>query len=36
MPLFTQGLVSRGFSDEEIDKILGGNVLRVLREVWKS
>ncbi len=29
-PLFTVGLVQRGFSDEEIRKIIGGNVLRVL------
>ena len=28
-PLFTVGLVQRGFSDEEIRKIIGGNVLRV-------
>lgn len=34
MPLFTEGLVARGFSDEDIQKILGGNVLRVLKEVW--
>src|SRR5690606_15386093 len=32
-PLFTVGLVQRGCSDEEIRKIIGGNVLRVLREV---
>lgn len=31
-PLFTVGLVQRGFSDEEIQKIIGGNVLRVCRE----
>lgn len=31
-PLFTVGLVQRGYSDEDIRKILGGNVLRVLRE----
>ena len=31
-PLFTVGLVQRGFSDEEIRKIIGGNVLRVLKE----
>jgi len=30
-PLFTVGLVSRGFSDTDIEKILGGNFLRVLR-----
>ena len=32
-PLFTVGLVQRGYSDEEIQKILGGNMLRVARAV---
>lgn len=36
LPLFTQGLVSRGFSDSDIQKILGGNVLRVLQAAWKA
>ena len=27
-------LVRNGYSDEDIEKVLGGNVLRVLREVW--
>lgn len=31
-PLVTQGLLNRGYSDEDIRKIMGGNVLRVLRE----
>lgn len=31
-PLFTVGLVQRGYSDDDIRKILGGNVLRVLRD----
>jgi membrane dipeptidase len=30
-PLFTVGMVQRGYSDEDIQKILGGNVLRVAR-----
>lgn len=30
-PLFTVGLVQRGYSDEEIQKIIGGNVMRVAR-----
>ena len=30
-PLFTVGLVQRGYSDDDIRKILGGNVLRVAR-----
>lgn len=27
-------LVAEGYSDDDIEKVLGGNVLRVLREVW--
>ncbi len=30
-PLFTVGMVQRGYSDSDIQKILGGNVLRVCR-----
>lgn len=33
-PLFTVGLVQRGYSDDDIQKILGGNVLRVARAVF--
>lgn len=32
-PNITRGLVARGYSDEEIKKIIGGNALRVIREV---
>jgi len=32
-PIFTVGMVQRGYSDDDIRKILGGNVLRVAREV---
>lgn len=32
-PLFTVGLVMRGYSDDDIQKIIGGNVLRVARGV---
>lgn len=32
-PMFTVGMVGRGYSDDDIQKILGGNVLRVLRAV---
>ena len=32
-PLFTVGLVQRGHSDADIQKIIGGNILRVAREV---
>ena len=31
-PLFTVGLVQRGYSDKDIQKIIGGNVLRVCRD----
>ncbi|HHW99120.1 MAG TPA: membrane dipeptidase [Firmicutes bacterium] len=34
MPLITEGLVKRGYSDEHIRLILGENYLRVFREVW--
>ena len=30
----TQGLVARGYEDEDIRGILGGNFLRVFRAVW--
>jgi membrane dipeptidase len=32
-PLFTVGLVQRGYPDQDIQKILGGNMLRVARAV---
>ncbi len=35
-PMFTVGLVQRGYSDEAIQKILGLNVLRVARAVWEN
>jgi membrane dipeptidase len=34
-PAITEELVRRGHSDEDILKILGGNLTRVFREVWK-
>ena len=33
LPKITQGLLDRGYSEEDIRKILGGNVLRVFGEV---
>jgi len=33
-PLFTVGLVQRGYSDDEIQKIIGGNALRVTKAVF--
>jgi membrane dipeptidase len=35
IPNLVRGLMERGFSDEEMVKILGGNTLRVMREVEK-
>jgi len=32
-PLFTVGLVQRGYTDNDIQKILGGNILRVLNSL---
>ncbi|MGQ9647487.1 MAG: dipeptidase [Thermodesulfobacteriota bacterium] len=34
-PNFTKGLVSRGYSEQDIKKILGENFIRVFKEVWK-
>jgi membrane dipeptidase len=31
-PLYTVGLVQRGYADDDVRKIIGGNVLRVARE----
>ena len=30
----TEGLLRRGYREEDIDKVLGGNFLRLFREVW--
>jgi membrane dipeptidase len=35
-PNITKGLVARGYSDQEIEKILGGNFMRVFKAVWRS
>jgi len=32
----THGLVVRGYSDSDIEKILGGNLMRVFNTVWKG
>ena len=34
-PSLTEGMVSRGYSDSDIEKILGGNDLRVFKKVLK-
>jgi membrane dipeptidase len=33
-PNIVRWLVSHGYSDGDIEKVLGGNILRVLRQVW--
>ena len=35
-PLFTVGLVQRGYSDDDIRRIIGGNVLRVAKESMEA
>ena len=35
-PNLVRGLMERGFSDTDIEKILGGNTLRVMREVERA
>jgi membrane dipeptidase len=34
--MFTVGMVQRGISDVDIQKILGGNVMRVARAVFPT
>lgn len=36
LPTLTAGLVDRGYTDEEIAKILGGNFLRLFEAVWDN
>lgn len=35
LPNLTKTLVARSYSDQEIERILGANFLRVIRKVWK-
>jgi membrane dipeptidase len=35
-PLFTVGLVQRGYKDDEIQQIIGGNTLRVTEQVFRA
>jgi len=35
-PLFTVGLVQRGYSDDDIRAIVGGNILRVAQDVYAA
>lgn len=34
LPVFTAALLERGFDQEEVKKVLGGNFLRVFQQVW--
>lgn len=34
-PLFTVGLVQKGYSDAAVQKIIGGNLLRVAEQAWQ-
>jgi membrane dipeptidase len=36
LPRLTEELLRRGYSEQDIDKILGGNILRVMEEVEKG
>jgi len=36
MPIITEALVVRGYSDQDVEKILGGNFLRVFEKIWGS
>jgi membrane dipeptidase len=35
LPNLTKELISRGYSDQDIKKILGENFIRIIRQVWK-
>jgi microsomal dipeptidase-like Zn-dependent dipeptidase len=35
-PKVTEGLLSRGYSAEDVKKIMGGNWLRLYEEVWPA
>ena len=36
LPVLTEALVAKGYSEKDIRKILGGNLLRVMAEVEKT
>jgi membrane dipeptidase len=36
LPRVTQGLLDRGYAEADVQKIIGGNLLRVFRQVWKD
>jgi membrane dipeptidase len=35
MPAFTEGLLKQGYKDTDVANILGGNWLRIAKQVWK-
>ena len=35
-PRLTQGLLDRGYAEGDVQKIIGANLLRVFRQVWKD
>jgi membrane dipeptidase len=35
LPELTEGLLAKGYSEDEVRGILGGNFLRVARQVWR-
>ena len=35
LPKITDALLKKGYSEQDIDKILGGNILRVMEQVEK-
>ena len=34
LPRVTEGLLRRGYADEDVQKIIGANFLRIFRTVW--
>jgi microsomal dipeptidase-like Zn-dependent dipeptidase len=35
LPRVTQGLLDRGYKEEDVQKVIGANFMRVFRTVWK-
>jgi microsomal dipeptidase-like Zn-dependent dipeptidase len=35
MPAFTEGLLKKGYKESDVANILGGNWLRIAKQVWK-